>query len=92
MKETFRVWVMGSVFTIIGSGANMLFSMRAPTIWISTLIAQLIAYPIGNAWGKYMPMHTFTTFGITWKLNPGPLTIKEHTLITIMANVSFSVA
>ena len=92
MKETVRVWVMGSLFTIVGSGVNMLFSMRAPTISISTLIAQLIAYPIGNAWGRYIPKRTFTTFGVTWELNPGPLTIKEHTLITIMANASFSVA
>lgn len=83
---------MGSLFTIAGSGVNMLFSMRAPSISISTLIAQLLAYPIGNAWGKYMPRRTFTSFGVNWELNPGPLTIKEHTLITIMANVSFSVA
>jgi OPT oligopeptide transporter protein len=66
--------------------------MRTPTIAISTLIAQLVAYPIGNFWGKYMPNRTFRTFGIEWMLNPGPFTIKEHTLITIMANVSFSVA
>jgi hypothetical protein len=92
VKETIRVWVMGSLFTIAGSGVNMLFSMRAPSISISTLIAQLLAYPIGNAWGKYMPQRTFTIFGVDWELNPGPLTIKEHTLITIMANVSFSVA
>ena len=83
---------MGSIFAIIGSGVNILFSMRAPSIYLSTLIAQLVAYPIGNMWGKYMPNRTFTTFGIEWELNPGPFTIKEHTLITIMANVSFHVA
>ena len=66
--------------------------MRTPSISVSTLIAQLVAYPIGNMWGNYMPNRTFRTFGIEWALNPGPLTIKEHTLITIMANVSFSVA
>jgi hypothetical protein len=66
--------------------------MRAPTIVVSTLIAQLIAYPIGNLWGDYMPKRTFRTFGREWLLNPGPFTIKEHTLITVMANVSFGVA
>ena len=92
LEETIRVWVIGSLFTIIGSGLNTLFSMRNPQISVSTLIAQLVAYPLGNFWARYMPKKTFTTFGKTWTLNPGPFTIKEHTLITIMANVSFSVA
>ena len=84
--------MIGTLFAITGSGFNTLFSMRAPSIGVSTLIAQLVAYPVGNFWGKYMPKRSFTTFGLEWTLNPGPLTIKEHTLITIMANVSFSVA
>jgi OPT family small oligopeptide transporter len=91
-QETIRVWVIGSLFTIIGSGLNTLFSMRNPQITVSTLIAQLVAYPLGNFWAKYMPKRKFTTFGREWTLNPGPFTIKEHTLIAIMANVSFSVA
>lgn len=84
--------MIGSLFTILGSGLNTLFSMRSPTITVSTLIAQLIAYPLGNLWAKYMPQRTFRTLGIEWELNPGPFTIKEHTLITIMSNVSFGVA
>jgi hypothetical protein len=86
------VWIIGSIFAIVGSGLNTLFSMRNPSISVSTLIAQLVAYPIGNLWATYMPKRTFTTFGREWTLNPGPFTIKEHTLITIMANVSFGVA
>jgi len=91
-QETIRVWVIGSFFAILGSGLNILFSMRAPTISISTLIAQLIAYPIGNLWSRWMPCWKLTIFGKAWPLNPGPFTIKEHTLITIMAGVSFSIA
>jgi len=79
------------MFAVIGSGVNMLFSMRYPKIAISTLIAQLIAYPFGNLWAAYMPTWTIRIFGREWTLNPGPFTIKEHTLITIMANVSFGV-
>ena len=86
------MWVIGSLFAATGAGVNILFSMRAPSISISTLIAQLVAYPIGNLWAKYMPNRTFNTFGLEWELNPGTFTIKEHTLITIMANVSFHVA
>ena len=76
----------------MGSAFNSLFQMRAPTISISTLIAQLLAYPVGNLWARLMPERTYTTFGIQWDLNPGPFTVKEHTLVSIMANVSFSVA
>jgi len=86
------VWVIGSIFAIVGSGVNTFFSMRYPRISISTLIAQLVAYPIGNLWAAYMPTRTIKVFGQELVLNPGPFTIKEHTLITIMANVSFGVA
>jgi hypothetical protein len=84
--------VIGSIFAVLGSSLNVLFSMRAPSIRLSTLIAQLLAFPIGNLWAKYVPDRKFTVFGVECILNPGPFTIKEHTLITIMANVSFQVA
>jgi hypothetical protein len=42
-----------------------------------------LSLPIGKAWARYMPNISF--FGIP--LNPGPFTIKEHVLITIMAGV-----
>jgi hypothetical protein len=34
-------------------------------------------------WARYMPR--VSIFGVS--LNPGPFTIKEHVIITIMANV-----
>jgi OPT family small oligopeptide transporter len=37
-----------------------------------------------------LPTRQFSFFGIKWSMNPGPFNIKEHTLITIMANVSFA--
>src|SRR5580658_1211974 len=43
----------------------------------------LLSLPICNAWARYMPNISF--FGIP--LNPGPFTIKEHVIITIMAGV-----
>ena len=43
----------------------------------------LLSYPICKAWACYLPNISF--FGIP--LNPGPFTIKEHVIITIMANV-----
>jgi OPT family oligopeptide transporter len=34
-----------------------------------------------------LPSRNFRTFGRVWTLNPGPFNIKEHTCVTVMANV-----
>ncbi|RMJ25793.1 oligopeptide transporter [Aspergillus sp. HF37] len=82
--DTVRMWTIGLVFTIIGSGLNQFFSLRQPSVTISALVAQLVAFPVGCAWARWMPLG--------W-LNPDRhFNIKEHALITIMANVSFGSA
>jgi hypothetical protein len=48
----------------------------------------LLSLPICKAWARYLPNISF--FGIP--LNPGPFTIKEHVIITIMAAVGSSPA
>jgi hypothetical protein len=48
----------------------MLFSLRDPSIYISTFVIQLVAYPIGLGWDLVMPDHKFTTFGLKWNLKP----------------------
>ena len=40
----------------------------------SQIVAQLLAFPIGRAWAKFIP--NVTIFGL--ELNPGPFSIKEH--------------
>ncbi|KKK24716.1 oligopeptide transporter [Aspergillus rambellii] len=82
--STVRMWTIGIVFTIVGSGLNQFFSLRQPSVSITALVAQLLAYPIGCAWARWIPLG--------W-LNPDRnFNIKEHALITIMANVSFGSA
>ncbi|KAJ5522707.1 hypothetical protein N7513_013280 [Penicillium frequentans] len=82
--NTVRMWTIGILFTIVGSGLNQFFSLRQPSVTISALVAQLLAFPLGCAWAKWMPL------GV---LNPDrQFNIKEHGLITIMANVSIGSA
>lgn len=50
---------------------------------VQGIVAQLLTFPIGRAWAAYMP--NIKIFGIS--ANPGPFSIKEHVLITIMASV-----
>ncbi|KAJ7237822.1 OPT oligopeptide transporter [Mycena rebaudengoi] len=53
-----------------------------------SVVAQLLTFPIGRAWGRFLP--NVKIFGI--EINPGPFSIKEHVLITIMAGVGASSA
>lgn len=91
--NTFRAWFLGIVFTIVGSGVNQFFSMRYPGITISSLVAQLVSYPCGQFLAKILPTHKFSVAGHQFSLNPDrQFNKKEHTIVTIMANISFTSA
>ncbi|KAL2216443.1 small oligopeptide transporter, OPT family [Thermoascus aurantiacus ATCC 26904] len=89
-SNTIRAWVLGLIFATLGSALNMLFSMRQPYIVIPSYVAQVVSYPIGVAWAKWMPAYKFKFFGIECNLNPGPFSKKEHAVIVIMANATFA--
>ncbi|RBR19330.1 hypothetical protein FVER53590_08400 [Fusarium verticillioides] len=88
--NTLRAWTLGLLFTILGTGINQFFSMRYPSITISSLVAQLVAYPAGRALAHTLPIMKITLLGKEIALNPDHhFNIKEHALITIMSNLSF---
>jgi hypothetical protein len=86
---TFRAWFLGFLFVIVGSGMNLIFSLREPSIAINSLVAQLCAYPLGVGMAKILPKREWNVFGYRFSLNPGPFNKKEHAIIVIMANVTF---
>ncbi|TVY76130.1 Sexual differentiation process protein isp4 [Lachnellula suecica] len=89
--NTVRAWVIGMVLVTISSALNSLFFLRYPSFSLNSLICQLVAYPIGCACAKWLPERKFPFFfGIQWTLNPGPFNMKEHTVITAMANCALS--
>jgi OPT family oligopeptide transporter len=91
--NTIRAWTIGMMLVVVGASMNTLLSLRAPSIGLGALAAQIIAYPLGHGWAKVMPTRKFNTFGLQWSLNPGPFNIKEeHSIIVVMAGVSFSAA
>ncbi|KAG8844061.1 hypothetical protein FRB96_003294 [Tulasnella sp. 330] len=81
--NTFRAWVMGLAWAILIPGLNQFFFFRYPSVTISPLVSQLLSFPVGKLFAFILP--NVHIFGIA--LNPGPFSIKEHVLITIMANV-----
>ncbi|KZP16413.1 OPT oligopeptide transporter [Athelia psychrophila] len=80
---TIRSWVLGMAWAIIIAGLNQFFFFRYPSVNISSIVAQLLSFPVGRAWAKFMP--NVKIFGMS--LNPGPFTIKEHVFVTICATV-----
>lgn len=98
--STFRAWVVGLTWAILIPGVNQFFFFRFPSVTITSvcpsvivsaplaetgpkIVPQLLTFPICKLWARYLPNVTF--FGVS--LNPGPFTIKEHVIITIMASV-----
>lgn len=90
--NTVRAWTIGLALVVVGASMNTIFSLRQPSIGVGPLIAQIIAWPLGHGWARVMPEREFNTFGLKWRLNPGPFNIKEHSIIVVMASVSFNVA
>lgn len=65
----------------LGAGVNQFFSLRYPGVHIVSLVAELLAYPLGVGIAHLLPISRF---------NPDRhFNIKEHALVTIMSNVSF---
>ncbi|TFK87105.1 OPT oligopeptide transporter [Polyporus arcularius HHB13444] len=86
--NTLRAWVIGILWSILLPGMNQFFFFRYPSITVTGITAQLLSYPLGRLWAYAMPQ--VRIFGLS--VNPGPFTVKEHVLITIMANVGFQSA
>lgn len=86
---TFRMWIIGIFLVFLGTGLNQFFSPRLPSINLSITFAQLVAYPMGCFMARVLPSTIYRISGYEFSLNPGPFNMKEHMLISIMANVSF---
>ncbi|KAG0226580.1 hypothetical protein BGW42_003524, partial [Actinomortierella wolfii] len=76
---TFRFFVISIFFSAFLSFMNMFLWFRSNPMWLSPLVVQLLAYPVGKFMARVLPS------GI---LNPGPFNIKEHVLISLTANVA----
>lgn len=88
--NTVRAWVIGMFLCTVGSAVNMLFSLRNPSITVTTYVVQLVAYPLGLGWDLVMPDRVWNVFGLKFNLRPGKFNFKEHVVIVVMSNVSLS--
>ncbi|GLB36767.1 putative oligopeptide transporter [Lyophyllum shimeji] len=86
--STLRAWIIGIAWAVLIPGVNQFFFFRFPSVTVTGIVAQLLSFPVGRAAAAWLP--NCTLFGIS--LNPGPFTVKEHVLITIMATVGYQSA
>ncbi|EKM60690.1 uncharacterized protein PHACADRAFT_203846 [Phanerochaete carnosa HHB-10118-sp] len=80
---TLRAWMLGLLWAIVIPGVNQFYFFRFPNITVGPLVAQLLTFPLGRLVARLLP-HV-RVFGHC--INPGPFTIKEHVVVTIMAGV-----
>ena len=85
---TFRSWFLGIAFTCLLSFVNQFFWYRTSPLIIGVLVAQLLSHLLGKLMARFLPSRRWKIFRWTFTLNPGPFTVKEHCIITAMANAA----
>jgi OPT family small oligopeptide transporter len=89
---TIRMWLVGLVLSLAGSGMNMFFNFRQPAPLVIPVVLLLVAHPLGKFLAYSLPITIYrlprVLGGAQFSLNPCPWNIKEHVLVVIMTNVS----
>ncbi|KAK9452716.1 OPT oligopeptide transporter protein-domain-containing protein [Dipodascopsis uninucleata] len=85
--ETFRAYVIGISWVIIGSFVNQLLYFRQPHFTLTSQVVQILLLPCGQFLARILPKKTFQVGKYSLNLNPGPWTFKEQMFATIITNV-----
>lgn len=48
------MWILSLLFALLGSGTNLFFSLRYPSVAITPVIALVLVHPLGKAWDKIL--------------------------------------
>ncbi|KAA6412874.1 MAG: OPT family small oligopeptide transporter [Lasallia pustulata] len=56
--STPRMWTLSLLFALLGSGTNLFFSLRYPSVAITPVIALVLVHPLGKAWDKILKRDT----------------------------------
>lgn len=83
---TFRAFLLGTIFTALGSTIAQIFYFKSNALTLSGLFTQFITFYLGRLLAAILPTHKFNVFGREMSFNPGPFNIKEHVLIVVMVN------
>ncbi|XP_019415634.1 PREDICTED: oligopeptide transporter 5-like [Lupinus angustifolius] len=89
---TFRTWVLGLASCVLLAFVNQFFGYRTNPLGISSVAAQIVTLPLGKLMAATLPTKSIHVPLTKWSfsLNPGPFSMKEHALITILASCGSS--
>ena len=89
---TFRAWFLGTISCVLLIFLNTFFIYRTQPLTISAILMQIAVLPMGKFMARVLPTRKYSLLGGRWEfsLNPGPFNIKEHVIITILANCGVS--
>ncbi|KAJ8760199.1 hypothetical protein K2173_011055 [Erythroxylum novogranatense] len=89
---TFRTWLLGITACATLAFLNQFFGYRQNSIYVSSVVAQILVLPAAKFMAASFPTKSVTIPGskLSFLLNPGPFNLKEHVLITILANAGSS--
>jgi hypothetical protein len=83
---TARVLFLGTLWNMVLAAANSIFMFRTNPFSIPSTVATLLCYPMGIMMARYLPTKMCKIGSYEFTLNPGPFSIKEHVLISIIAS------
>jgi OPT family oligopeptide transporter len=89
---TWRAVLIGTIWCLFLGICNSILAFRTNAFWIPSFLATLLSYPMGTFFAAIIPAGTLRILWWDISLNPGPFSIKEHVLITIIANAGGSLA
>jgi uncharacterized oligopeptide transporter (OPT) family protein len=87
---SFRVLILGTLWNILLASANSIFQFRTNKFAIPSTVATLLTYPMGIMMTRSLPSRIYNLGPYAFSLNPGPFSIKEHVLISIIASAGGS--
>ncbi|WFD43602.1 hypothetical protein MPSI1_002265 [Malassezia psittaci] len=90
--NTFRAWFLGTIAVIVVPGLNQFLYLRYPSTTVTGYCVMIFTYPMGKALAAILPKKVIRTPLGSFSFNPGPFNVKEHSLISIMALMSYQSA
>lgn len=87
-SETWRAYLLGLFWVIVGTAINQFFSTRQPSISVSGSLLQLLIFPSGLLFSWIFPNTEGCKNKVIQAINPGQWSQKEQTLATIMFNIT----
>lgn len=82
---TIRVLILAIIFIIPGALIDTINSYRTTSTVYLILFVQVMGHWVGKKWAQFIPNISIQFFGVKYNLNPGPWSIKETAILTIMA-------